>query len=127
MTLRELCTSYLDITAVPRRTFFEYCRNFCDDEREKEKMEEFCTPEGQVRCFVPNWMVLYLRFARRMNYILIVKDRAGRRLKSLVISSQCGYRSSTYSTSSLLSALENSLSPVRQSYVESKKFMPLYD
>ncbi|KIJ54973.1 hypothetical protein M422DRAFT_221404 [Sphaerobolus stellatus SS14] len=46
-TLREIFTKYLDINAVPRRSFFDLLRYFTPDELEREKLEEFCTPEGQ--------------------------------------------------------------------------------
>ncbi|KZV82038.1 riboflavin synthase domain-like protein [Exidia glandulosa HHB12029] len=46
-TLREVMTKYVDIAAVPRRSFFEWIRHFTSDEQHKEKLEEFCTPEGQ--------------------------------------------------------------------------------
>lgn len=47
-TLRELLTHRLDICAVPRRSFFEFLRHFTSDDREREKLEEFCKPEGQA-------------------------------------------------------------------------------
>ena len=49
VTLRELFRNTLDLTAVPRKSFFELLRHFTDDPMEKEKFEEFCSPEGQVR------------------------------------------------------------------------------
>ena len=49
VTFRELFRNTLDITAVPRKSFFELLRHFTDDPMEKEKFEEFCSPEGQVR------------------------------------------------------------------------------
>ncbi|KAF9511508.1 hypothetical protein BS47DRAFT_1373014 [Hydnum rufescens UP504] len=51
LTLRELITQYLDIAAVPRLSFFEFCKNFADDARERERLEEFCSPEGQDDLF----------------------------------------------------------------------------
>ncbi|CAA7262674.1 unnamed protein product [Cyclocybe aegerita] len=45
-TLRELFTRFLDFNAVPRRTFFQYLRYFTDDDLEKEKLDEFLSPEG---------------------------------------------------------------------------------
>jgi sulfite reductase alpha subunit-like flavoprotein len=47
-SLRELLTDYLDIRAVPRRSFFEFLRYFASDDREREKLEEFCKPDGQA-------------------------------------------------------------------------------
>ena len=49
ITLRSLFTRYLDINAVPRRSFFGLLRHFTDDEMEVEKLEDFLTPEGAVR------------------------------------------------------------------------------
>ncbi|KAF7312179.1 NADPH-dependent diflavin oxidoreductase 1 [Mycena indigotica] len=46
ITLRELFTEYLDLNAVPRRSFFRYLRHFTQDELEREKLEEFLTSEG---------------------------------------------------------------------------------
>jgi sulfite reductase alpha subunit-like flavoprotein len=53
--LRTLAQSYLDINAVPRRTWFELVRHFASDDLEREKLEEFCTTEGQV-CLVPQYL-----------------------------------------------------------------------
>lgn len=49
ITLRRLFTRYLDITAVPRRSFFSLLRHFATDELEKEKLDEFLSEEGAVR------------------------------------------------------------------------------
>lgn len=95
ITLRDLCTTYLDITAVPRRTFFEFCRNFCEDEREREKMEEFCTPAGQVEHFSFILQVQPDFCFARMSYILIVKDHGGRYSKSLASLDQYEFRLTT--------------------------------
>lgn len=48
-TLRVLFTRYLDINAVPRRSFFAMLHNFTSDELEREKLEEFLSLEGAVR------------------------------------------------------------------------------
>ncbi|KAF5329710.1 hypothetical protein D9619_009156 [Psilocybe cf. subviscida] len=45
-TLRILFTRFLDFSAVPRRYFFQMIRHFTTDELEKEKLEDFLTPEG---------------------------------------------------------------------------------
>lgn len=47
MTLRELLTEHLDIFSVPRRSFFEFLSYFTTDELETEKLQEFCSAEGQ--------------------------------------------------------------------------------
>jgi len=46
ITLRRLFTRYLDISAVPRRSFFALLRHFVSDELEREKIDEFLSPEG---------------------------------------------------------------------------------
>ncbi|KAF8529095.1 riboflavin synthase domain-like protein [Hysterangium stoloniferum] len=47
LTLRDIFTKYVDINAVPRRSFFDLLRHFADDDLEKGKLDEFCTLEGQ--------------------------------------------------------------------------------
>ncbi|ESO92772.1 hypothetical protein LOTGIDRAFT_216443 [Lottia gigantea] len=46
-TIRYLLTNYLDISGVPRRYFFKLLSYFSTDEREKEKLEELSSSEGQ--------------------------------------------------------------------------------
>ncbi|KAG8848424.1 NAPDH-dependent diflavin reductase [Serendipita sp. 411] len=48
-TLREIFTSVLDISCVPRKAFFEWLVHFTSDSLEKEKFEEFTSisEEGQ--------------------------------------------------------------------------------
>ncbi|PVD21503.1 hypothetical protein C0Q70_17301 [Pomacea canaliculata] len=41
-----VCT-YFDFCSVPRRSFFEMLLQFAEDDIEREKLQEFCTPEGQ--------------------------------------------------------------------------------
>ncbi|CDO69942.1 hypothetical protein BN946_scf184836.g16 [Trametes cinnabarina] len=48
-TLRELFTRYLDINAVPRRSFFAVLKHFAEDELEREKLEEFLSEEGALQ------------------------------------------------------------------------------
>ncbi|KAH9072831.1 riboflavin synthase domain-like protein, partial [Lactarius deliciosus] len=45
-TLRSLFTSHLDINAVPKRSFFWFLKHFAADEREREKLGEFSSPDG---------------------------------------------------------------------------------
>lgn len=45
LTLRGLLTSYLDITAVPRRSFFSMIAHFTRDQSHKERLLEFTRPE----------------------------------------------------------------------------------
>lgn len=47
-TLRTLLRRYVDINAVPRRSFFQYLRYFTSDELEQEKLDEFLSTEGAV-------------------------------------------------------------------------------
>ncbi|KAI3361997.1 hypothetical protein L3Q82_012200, partial [Scortum barcoo] len=46
-TVRHLVKSYLDIAAVPRRSFFELLSTFATNELEKEKLLEFSSAAGQ--------------------------------------------------------------------------------
>ncbi|EKM52756.1 uncharacterized protein PHACADRAFT_164681 [Phanerochaete carnosa HHB-10118-sp] len=46
LTLRTLFTRHLDINFVPRRSFFALLRHFTPDELEREKLDEFLSPEG---------------------------------------------------------------------------------
>jgi sulfite reductase alpha subunit-like flavoprotein len=51
-TLPSLCSigylvkNHLDINSIPRLYFWELLGQFTDDENEKEKLDEFLTPEG---------------------------------------------------------------------------------
>lgn len=46
-TVRHLMERYLDIAAVPRRSFFELLSTFATDELEHEKLVEFSSAAGQ--------------------------------------------------------------------------------
>ncbi|KAM4527105.1 NADPH-dependent diflavin oxidoreductase 1 [Odontesthes bonariensis] len=46
-TVRHLVESYLDIAAVPRRSFFELLSTFATNELEREKLAEFSSAAGQ--------------------------------------------------------------------------------
>ncbi|KAF7653046.1 hypothetical protein LDENG_00088030 [Lucifuga dentata] len=46
-TVRHLVESYLDIAAVPRRSFFELLSTFTTDKLEKDKLSEFNSAAGQ--------------------------------------------------------------------------------
>lgn len=48
ITLRKLFSRYLDINTVPRRSFFAMLRYFLTDDMEREKVDEFLSPEGAV-------------------------------------------------------------------------------
>jgi len=48
-TLRTIFTRYLNINAIPRYGFFEILHHFAGNSLEKEKLQEFITPEGAVR------------------------------------------------------------------------------
>lgn len=45
LTLRKLLTDYLDITSIPRRSFFAAISHFTNDEVQKERLIEFTNPE----------------------------------------------------------------------------------
>ena len=47
-SLHHLATHYLDISSVPRRSFFDLLAQFASSEREKERLLEFSSTEGQV-------------------------------------------------------------------------------
>ncbi|KAL5011405.1 hypothetical protein ScPMuIL_009956 [Solemya velum] len=51
ISVKQLVETYLDICCVPRRYFFELLSFFAEDEREKEKLEEFCSAEGQEELY----------------------------------------------------------------------------
>ena len=60
-TLRTIFTRYLNVNAVPRYGFFEILHHFAENSLEKEKLQEFITPEGAVRfvSFIkPAWMMV---------------------------------------------------------------------
>ncbi|XP_066466654.1 NADPH-dependent diflavin oxidoreductase 1 isoform X1 [Tiliqua scincoides] len=46
-TVRHLVTHYLDITCIPRRSFFELLSCFSPNELEREKLQEFSSAQGQ--------------------------------------------------------------------------------
>ncbi|KAK3306886.1 uncharacterized protein B0T15DRAFT_156431 [Chaetomium strumarium] len=46
-TLRHLLTHNLDITAVPKRNFLRELMHFTNDERERERLQEFVKPGGE--------------------------------------------------------------------------------
>ncbi|BFZ20446.1 hypothetical protein BsWGS_23485 [Bradybaena similaris] len=50
-SVRWLVTHYLDFNSVPRRSFFELLKYHSDDELETEKLEEFCTAQGQEELY----------------------------------------------------------------------------
>ena len=45
LTLRQLLTRHLDLTAIPRRSFFSNIAHFTSDEFQKERLLEFTKPE----------------------------------------------------------------------------------
>ncbi|KAG7499134.1 NADPH-dependent diflavin oxidoreductase 1 [Solea senegalensis] len=47
-TVRYLVETYLDIAAVPRRSFFELLSTFATNELEQDKLKEFSSAEGQT-------------------------------------------------------------------------------
>ena len=48
-SLRTIFTRYLNINAIPRYHFFEILHHFTENPLEKEKLQEFISPEGAVR------------------------------------------------------------------------------
>ena len=51
-TLRELFSRFLDVTAVPRRSFFSILRKFTRNDVETDKLDELCSVEGAVCVFM---------------------------------------------------------------------------
>ena len=47
-SLCYLATHYLDFMSVPRRSFFELLASFASSEKEREKLTELSSTEGQV-------------------------------------------------------------------------------
>ncbi|KAF3912990.1 hypothetical protein ABW21_db0205539 [Orbilia brochopaga] len=45
LTLRTLLTYHLDVTAIPRRSFFAFCAAFCTDEFHRERLVDFTDPK----------------------------------------------------------------------------------
>ena len=45
ITIRKLLTHHLDITAIPRRSFFALIAHFTDDEMQQERLREFTDPQ----------------------------------------------------------------------------------
>ncbi|XP_069627893.1 NADPH-dependent diflavin oxidoreductase 1 isoform X3 [Haliaeetus albicilla] len=50
-TIRHLVTHYLDISCVPRRSFFELLSYFSTNELEREKLQEFSSAQGQEELY----------------------------------------------------------------------------
>ena len=56
-SLRELCTKHLDVFSVPRKSFFEWLSHFTTSELETEKLQEFISPDGQVRTITSTYVL----------------------------------------------------------------------
>ncbi|XP_078382662.1 NADPH-dependent diflavin oxidoreductase 1-like isoform X2 [Oculina patagonica] len=50
-SIQHLVQHYLDIQGVPRRYFFELLSHFTTSDLEKEKLQEFCSAEGQEELY----------------------------------------------------------------------------
>lgn len=50
-TIQYLVTHYLDISCVPRRSFFELLAYFSTNELEREKLQEFSSAQGQEELY----------------------------------------------------------------------------
>lgn len=51
LTIYELVENFLDIQAIPRRSFFEFLWPISTDKLEKDKLKEFSTTEGQSELY----------------------------------------------------------------------------
>ena len=78
-TLRTLFMRYVDINAVPRRSFFQYLRYFTNDELEQEKLDEFLSMEGAVSSHHYTWLFAnVIRQGRALRLLLSsTKNRPG--------------------------------------------------
>ena len=56
-SLRYLATHHLDFMSVPRRSFFEFLAHFTSSDKEREKLQEFTSAEGQVQAHALLWKV----------------------------------------------------------------------
>ncbi|KNZ54663.1 hypothetical protein VP01_288g8 [Puccinia sorghi] len=63
-TLKEIFTTRLDLTAVPGRSFIDWLSHFTRDPIETERLQEFCSIDGQVRGLQMNLDDLF-EYARR--------------------------------------------------------------
>ncbi|NXX99557.1 NDOR1 oxidoreductase, partial [Centropus bengalensis] len=50
-TIQHLVTHYLDLSCVPRRSFFELLSYFATNELEREKLQEFSSAQGQEELY----------------------------------------------------------------------------
>ncbi|XP_063172464.1 NADPH-dependent diflavin oxidoreductase 1 isoform X2 [Candoia aspera] len=50
-TVHHLVAHYLDITCVPRRSFFEFLSHFSPNELERSKLQEFSSAQGQEELY----------------------------------------------------------------------------
>lgn len=73
-TIRYLVTHYLDISCVPRRSFFELLSYFSTNELEREKLQEFSSAQGQEElysyCNRPRRTTLEVRLGERGKPVL---------------------------------------------------------
>src|SRR5216683_2292329 len=76
-SLRALFTRHLDFNAVPKRAFFRHLKHFATDEREREKLEEFCSPEGAVNC--SSSLVRSSTYPRNRKSCTIIRPECGER------------------------------------------------
>ena len=100
-TLRALFTHYIDINAVPRRSFFKMLRHFASEGLEAEKLEEFCTPEGAVRSPILLASARSERIALRTTCTNMLPARGGRFARCWRNFDRYGYQRSIYLMSSL--------------------------
>ena len=102
-TLRTIFTRYLNINAVPRYGFFEILHHFAENPLEKEKLQEFITPEGAVRLVTPKAYWMYLLDVNqlphcRTTFTSMRRWCAGRSRRSWKSFVPCGYPSIVSST-----------------------------
>jgi hypothetical protein len=81
-TLRFLFTRYLNISAVPRRSFFEIIYHFTSSDIEREKLGEFASLDGAVGRYQLAIRDRQSTFHLRTSCITIVKRSDGRSVRS---------------------------------------------
>ncbi|RMX46194.1 hypothetical protein pdam_00007849 [Pocillopora damicornis] len=69
-SIKHLVENYLDIQGVPRRHVFELLSHFTSSELEKEKLQEFCSAEGQVQI---NFVVFNFNLKTKSTYKMMAE------------------------------------------------------
>lgn len=80
-SVRHLVECFLDIAAVPRRSFFELLATFASNELEREKLAEFSSSQGQdelyAYCNRPRRTTLEVRAKSSVQRVVVVSEHLG--------------------------------------------------